>query len=80
METFWALLKRGYMGVYHWWSPKHLQRYVNEFCGRYNTRDESTMERISAVFARMRGTRLMYRDLEALELQEWSVTPLLGCH
>lgn len=53
------------MGVYHWWSPEHLQRYVNEFCGRYYTRDQSTVERIGAAFDRMRGMRLTYEDLIA---------------
>lgn len=24
IESFWAMLKRGYKGVYHWWSRKHL--------------------------------------------------------
>ena len=27
IESFWAMLKRGYHGVYHKMSPKHLQRW-----------------------------------------------------
>jgi len=38
MESFWALLKRGYCGTYHRMSPKHLQHYVNEFVGWHNIR------------------------------------------
>lgn len=38
IESFWALLKRGMFGQFHSVSRKHLQRYVDEFCYRYNLR------------------------------------------
>ena len=40
IESFWALLKRGMFGQFHSVSRKHLQRYVDEFCYRYNIRDD----------------------------------------
>ncbi len=38
IEGFWALLKRGMFGQFHSVSRKRLQRYVDEFCYRYNLR------------------------------------------
>ena len=38
IEGFWALLKRGLVGQFHSVTVRHLQRYVDEFCFRYNLR------------------------------------------
>lgn len=39
IESFWAILKRGIMGQFHWVSKKHLNAYIDEFCYRYNARN-----------------------------------------
>lgn len=38
IESFWAILKRGIFGQFHSISRKHLQKYIDEFCYRYNQR------------------------------------------
>ena len=39
MECFWSLLKRGIIGQFHNVSSKYLNKYINEFCYRFNNRD-----------------------------------------
>lgn len=65
IESFWARLKRAHKGVYHQFSVKHLDRYVTEFAGRHNVRDEDTIDQMRNVVAGMVGKRSMYRDLIA---------------
>lgn len=62
IEGFWSILKRGIVGIYHFTSRKHLQRYVDEFVFRYNTRQVSESERFN-LFLQNLEHRLKYKDL-----------------
>lgn len=65
IESFWSMLKRAHTGTFHKMSPKHLNRYVNEFAGKHNIRDADTIDQMRHVVAGLVGKRLMYRDLIA---------------
>ena len=63
IESFWAMLKRGYKGTYHKMSEKHLTRYVTEFAGRHNVRDLDTLTQMNVLAKGFDGKRLRYNDL-----------------
>lgn len=65
VESFWAMLKRGYHGTFHHVSEKHLQRYVNEFAGRHNIRPKDTEDQLEHTARQMEGRHLPYATLTA---------------
>ena len=65
IESHWAMLKRGYVGVYHQMSAKHLHRYASEFESRHNSRSNDTINQVRNVIRGMNGKRLRYQDLIA---------------
>ena len=62
IEGFWSLLKRGIVGIYHFTSVKHLQKYVDEFVFRYNTRNASEVSRFNLLLSNT-ANRLTYERL-----------------
>lgn len=62
IEGFWGILKRGYNGIYNWWSKKHMQKYVDEFVFRYNLRRVQNTERFNFLILKS-GIRTKYKDL-----------------
>ena len=65
IESFWSGIKRGYMGVYHKMSRKHLHLYVNEFVLRQNIRTSDTIDQMKEIVQGFEGKRLKYDDLIA---------------
>ena len=65
MESFWSMLKRAHTGTFHKLSPKHLDRYVQEFAGKHNIRDLDTIAQMHDTVSRLIGRRLLYGGLIA---------------
>jgi transposase-like protein len=63
IEGAFSHLKRGIYGIYHHASPKHLNRYCDEFSFRYNTRKETEVDRFKKALSQCEGSRLRYVDL-----------------
>lgn len=63
IENAWSHLKRGINGTYHWVSKKHVQKYVDEFTLRFNTRKCKEQERFDLVLLSSIGKRLTYQQL-----------------
>lgn len=62
IEGFWSILKRGIIGIYHKVSPKHLQKYVDEFVFRYNTRKYIQTDRFNYLLSNV-ACKLTYKTL-----------------
>jgi transposase-like protein len=65
MESVFAVLKRGLIGVYHHASSKHLDRYVDEFAFRLNEGNvkNHTLNRLESFVDGVAGKRLTYKAL-----------------
>jgi transposase-like protein len=67
IESRWAVFKRTYHGTHHCISPKHLQRYADEFDFRHNEGNAKIpmMKRIDNLIGGCWGTRLTWKQLVA---------------
>ena len=67
IESVFAVLKRGIIGVYHQVSVKHLGRYVQESAFRLNEGNvrRQTIDRLDSFIAGVAGKRLTYEGLIA---------------
>lgn len=65
IESVWAVLKRGFYGVYHSFSVKHLQRYVDEFTFRLNEGnvENHVWDRLDALLDKAFRIRIAYTEL-----------------
>lgn len=62
IEGVFSHFKRMYYGTYHYMSKKHLQRYLDEFSYRYNSRNLADGFRFTLTLQRLEG-RLSYKRL-----------------
>ena len=65
IESVWTVLKRGYNGIYHNFSKKHLQRYIDEFTFRLNQGNcrIGTIKRMESIIVNMFGKSITYKEL-----------------
>ena len=64
-ESFNATIKRAIIGVWHWISVKHLDRYLKEIAARWNMRKMSRMERFDSILGNLAGDKLNWKGLTA---------------
>lgn len=65
IESAWALLKRQIIGIHHFVSAKHLQRYLDEMMFRQNRREVGEGNRVNMLLSDSDGKRLRYKELIA---------------
>ena len=60
-ESFNAILKRAWVGVWHWFSIKHAHRYLDQIVFHWNHRKANVEARLADMFA-AHGKRMRYRE------------------
>jgi len=64
IEGVFSHFKRMIIGIYHHISEKHIERYTDMFCYRFNTRNLSESDRMKMLFT-MTSEKLSYKTLIA---------------
>jgi ISXO2-like transposase domain len=62
IEGAWSLFKRQIFGIHHFVSTKHLDRYLDQMCWRYNRREGGEGARVNDLLNSVSG-RLTYKAL-----------------
>ncbi len=65
VDCLCSMLKRGYVGTFQHFPPKHCRRYVRKFVGRHNVREMETLDQMGLIVWGMVAKLLHYRDLIA---------------
>lgn len=65
IESFWAIVKRNIIGIYHKTTRKHLARYMREFAGKYNNSGLTTIQHMRCLVKNFTDKRLTYKQLIA---------------
>ena len=63
MESFWAIVKRSYVGIFHHFSWKHLHRHMHESSARWNMMGLTNAQRMDVMLGSSAGIRLTYQRL-----------------
>ena len=62
IENYWSIFKRGIIGIYHQISPKHTDKYLDEFEFRFNSRKATEQNRFDSMLLKSEGY-LSYKNL-----------------
>ena len=67
VESFNSLLRRGYFGIFHQFTDRHLHRYCVEMSYKRNCHKLDRKERIEKTISRLEGKRMFYKRKKSPE-------------
>lgn len=65
IEGAFSMFDRMVIGIYHYISPKHMQKYANELAFRYNSRKDGDKTRFDFALRSTQGIKVKYASLIA---------------